>query len=155
MYSLFMARFVLTFVAFCFVSTSSAIAQVHVTVPSPHFKVQEKILARVENLNRESITYCVEFGQTWTNGTEIEPTPSPFTVQQKTNGRWSTLLISPDVGSFRRPVVLEPGKSEEFSIRLNSGGETRLRLYYWAGSRPDLICSSPPKKVTSKPFVVK
>jgi hypothetical protein len=153
-----MRGIVLISVTICLASAEGVIAQARVTVPSPQFQVQEQIRARIENLNRQPITYCVEFGQTWTNGTETEPTPSPFAVQQRANGKWSTLLIGPDVGSFDRPVVLEPGKSEEFPIKLNSRGGTRLQLFYWFGSKPDLICSAPPKgvrKVTSKPFTIR
>ena len=153
-----MRRIALISATVCLASAPNVIAQVRVTVPSPQFQAQEQIRARVENLDRQPITYCVEFGQTWTNGTDVESTPSPFAVQQRTNGKWSTLLIGPDVGSFDRPVVLEPGKSEDFPIKLNSGGGTRLQLLYWLGSKVDLICSRPPKgvkKVTSKQFTIR
>jgi hypothetical protein len=56
----------------------SSSAQVRVTLPSFEFKLQEHIRATVENQLRQPITYCVEFGQTWTNGSEVESTPSPF-----------------------------------------------------------------------------
>ena len=135
-----------------------ALAQVRVTLPSAEFRSQEHIRATVENDLGRPITYCVEFGQTSTNGSDIESTPSPFEVQQRTGGRWSTLLIGPDVGSSRHALVLEPGKSQEFNMRLNSRGNLRLQLRFWIGSLSDVICADPPKnrkKIRSKVFTIK
>ena len=64
-------------------------------------------------------------------------------------------MIGPDVGSFRNPEVLAPGKSLEFPFRLNDSGQMRLRLSYWNGSLPGLNCHAPrkgAKQVTSAYF---
>jgi len=140
------------------VPANSAFAQVRVTVPSPEVQIHEKIVARIQNQGTKPVTFCVEFGQTSSDGTDTDPTPSPFIVQQKSAGKWSTLLIGPDVGSNRSPVTLAPGESSEFPIRLSSVGHTKLQVFYWLGSEPNLACNKPakkPKKAESQVFTVR
>lgn len=135
----------------------SASAQVRVSIPPQSFHVNDKIQAKVENATSEPVTFCLEIGQSSMNGTTVEATPIPFTVQASSEDRWHTLLIGPDVGSLFRPVVLEAGKSYEFPFRLNEPGLMRLLLEYWKGSNSGLDCSKPPKhthKVKSKPFTI-
>lgn len=140
-------RFAFASLTFLFLmSASNAFAQVRVALPSVEVHLHGKIAATVQNERNQPVTFCVEFGQTSSDGTDIEPTPSPFVVQQKRAGKWSTLLIGPDVGSNRVPVVLAPGESSRFPIRLNSVGQTRLQIFYWIGSEPGLTCDKPPKK---------
>ena len=135
-----------------------AAAQVKIHIPTQHQKKHETIHASVENTRSKAVTFCVEFGQTSPKGRgEIETTPSPFWVQKDGNGKWSTLIIGPDVGSIRGPEVLEPGNSLEFRFRLGDSGQMRLRLNYWDGSLPSLDCHAPPKGaklVTSAVFTV-
>lgn len=50
------------------------------------------------------------------------------------SGRWSVLLIGPDVGSSLQTVEVDSGKSLEFPFRLIEEGTLRLRLDYWVGS---------------------
>lgn len=141
----------------CLVPASRAFCQVRLTIPSREVQIHEKITLTVQNQGNQPITFCVEFGQTSSDATDVEPTPSPFLVQQKQTGRWSTLLLGPDVGSNRGPVILAPGESSEFSIRLNSVGQTRLQVFYWLGREPNLSCRKQPrkpKKATSQVFMV-
>jgi hypothetical protein len=130
-------------------------AQVKVAIP-PHlpdtfgrtfYFVHDEIHAKVENIGNSAVTFCVEFGQTSVNGSDVESTPSPFWVQRRDNGKWGTLMIGPDVGSAKAAVVLEAGKSREFPLRLNDTGRMRLRLNYWRGSIPNLDCHAPPKNL--------
>jgi len=135
----------------------STAAQVRVIIPLQSFHVNDKIPAKVENASSEPVTLCLEIGQRSTKGTTIEATPVPFIVQASSEGRWHTLLIGPDVGSLRRPVVLEPGKSDEFPFRLSVPGVMRLLAEYWTGPNSGLDCSIPPKhshKVKSKSFTI-
>ena len=135
----------------------SAAAQVRVSIPLQSFHIHDEIPAKVENATSEPVTFCVEIGQRSTNGTTTEATPIPFVVQTSSEGKWRTLLIGPDVGSLRRPVVLEAGKSDEFPFRLSEPGVMRLLTEYWKGSNPGLDCSKPPKQaheVKSKPFTI-
>ncbi len=133
--------------------------QVQITVPAQSFRASEQIAAKVFNLGDHKIVYCVEFGQTSSTGLgveNIETTPIPFYVQRRSGGRWSTLLIGPDVGSFRNSVVLEAGQSQEFFFRLKDKGEMRLVLDYWTGEKT-VDCKNPPrggKKAQSKIFAV-
>ena len=55
-------------------------------------------------------------------------------VQGNNKGKWGTLMIGPDVDSFKLPEVLDAGKSMEFPFRLGDSGRMRLRLTYWNGS---------------------
>ncbi len=135
----------------------AAAAQVRITIPLQSFHVNDKIPARVENATSEAVTFCLEIGQRSTNGTTVEATPIPFIVQASSGDRWRSLLIGPDEGSLRRPVILEAGKSNEFPFRLDEHGLIRLFLEYWNGSNSGLDCSKPPKhahKVKSKPFTL-
>ena len=132
-------------------------AQVKVTVPVRQFKVQQKIYAKVENAGKDAVTLCVEAGQTSPLAGGVEATPTPFWVQHHSNGKWSTLLIGPDVGGMKTPLVLEAGEAQQFPFRLNDYGEMRLRLNYWRGSIPDLDCKATPKGsklVTSDVFTI-
>src|SRR5215467_12354284 len=133
-------------------------AQVSIHVSPQRQKKYETIHAWVENVGREPVTFCVEVGQTSPKGGgDIETTPSPFWVQRNNDGRWGTLMIGPDVGSLRRPEVLDQGKALEFPFRLGDSGQMRLRLNYWSGSLPSLDCHAPPKGaklVTSAVFAI-
>jgi hypothetical protein len=137
----------------------AAFGQVHIKLSAQEYKMQDNIFAKVENAGSGAVTFCVEFGQTSSGHGQVENTPSPFWVQQTNdNGKWSTLLIGPDVGSLRGPVVAEARESKEFRFRLNTHGMTRLRLAYWRGSLPDLDCRNSPKDrkvVTSAVFMVR
>jgi hypothetical protein len=124
---------------------TAASAQVKITVPAQQYKAHDEIHAKVKNTGNNAVTICVEFGQTSMKAGEVETTPSPFWVQRNDNGKWSTLMIGPDVGSARASVVLEAGESKEFPFRLNDSGQMRLRLNYWRGSIPKLNCHRPPK----------
>ena len=123
-----------------------AVAQVKITLHKQHYIVQEQIRPDLENRGTGSVTICVEFGQWSPKGANIESTPMPFGVEQNNKGKWHTLLIGPDIGSIRRAVPLEAGKSLEFPFRLNDTGTMRLRLNYWLGPAPSLDCTSPPKR---------
>jgi hypothetical protein len=156
-YTFFMRRLIFAPMILA-LSSLPATAQVKIHVSPSHHKKYETIHTSVENAGSKAITFCIQVGQTSPKGGgEIEATPSPFWVQKKSDGRWSTLLIGPDVGSFQRPQVLEPSKSLDFPFRLGESGQMRLRLTYWNGSRQSLACDAPPKgaKVaTSAPFAV-
>lgn len=136
----------------------TAMAQVTIHVSPQRQKKYETVLARVGNTGSKPVTLCVEVGQTSPKGTgDIEITPSPFWVQRNNDGRWSTLMIGPDVGSLRKSEVLDQGKWLEFPFRLGDSGQMRLRLNYWNGSLPSLDCHVPPKNaklVTSAIFVI-
>jgi hypothetical protein len=152
-----MTRLILATLGLSLILPTAAIAQVKITVPAQRYKVQEEIHAKVENTGSGAVTFCVEFGQTSPEGGEIESTPSPFWVQRSSNGKWSTLMIGPDVGSIRAAVVLEAGESKGFPFRLNDSGRMRLRLNYWRGSIPNLDCDAPPKGLkllTSAAFTI-
>ncbi len=151
-----MIRVALSLIFLCAFLPSAA-AQVRVSIPFQSIRVNDEIQAKVENATSEPVAFCVEIGQSSTNGTTTEATPIPFIVQASSEGRWHTLLIGPDVGSLRRPVVLEAGKSAEFPFRLSQPGVIRLLVEYWTGSNSGLDCSNPPKhglKVKSKPFTI-
>jgi hypothetical protein len=144
-YTSAMKRLFLATLALSPILPAAAIAQVKIAVPAQQHKVLERIDAKVENVGKQPITFCVEMGQTSSNGSEIESTPSPFWVQRSRNGKSGTLLIGLDAGSFRGTVVLEAGEKKEFPFRLSSSGRMRLRLNYWRGASPDLDCHAPPK----------
>ena len=136
--------------------------QVRVTVPSAHFKVHERIVARIENTGKQPVSYCVEFGQSSVKPgsnageTQTESTPTPFYVERRTHRGWSVLLIGPDIGSAPSPVVLDPGQSREFPFRLSGTGQVRLVLDYWTGESTE-TCQNPKKgkkTVTSSVFVI-
>jgi hypothetical protein len=152
-----MTRVALTSVVLWLVTSGTAIAQVKVTLSAPRYKAQEQILATVENNNTGPITMCIEVGQTSPKSSGIEPTPTPFSVEQNNGGKWAALLIGPDVGSSRHAEGVDAGKSLVFPFRLGEKGKMRLRLEYWLGSRTDLDCSARAKgtkQVTSAIFSV-
>jgi hypothetical protein len=156
-YTLFMTRLIFAPMILA-LSSLPATAQVKIHVSPSHHKKYGTIHTSVENTGSKAITFCIQGGQTSPKGGgEIEATPSPFWVQKNSDGRWSTLLIGPDVGSFQRPQVSEPGRSLDFPFRLGESGQMRLRLTYWNGSRQSLACDAPPrgaKVATSAPFAV-
>ena len=156
-YTLFMTRLIFAPMVLA-LSSLPATAQVKIHVSPSHHKKYETIHTSVENAGSKPITFCIQVGQTSPKGGgEIEATPSPFWVQKNNDGKWSTLLIGPDVGSFQHPDVLEPGKSLEFPFRMGESGQMRLRLSYWNGSLPSLACNALPQGVkvaTSSPFAV-
>ena len=130
-----------------------------VRLPKEQFKPLERITAEVENRGEAPITFCLEIGQTSPAPNEdgVESTPSPFIVQANSAGKWHTLMIGPDVGSSRHPVVLEADKSLPFPLRLRQEGKFRLLLSYWVGNRPELDCGHPPrgeKRLESRSFSV-
>jgi hypothetical protein len=43
-------------------------------------------------------------------GDSIESTSSPFFVERNDKGKWSVLLIGPDVGDNSQPVEVDSGK---------------------------------------------
>lgn len=134
-------------------------AQLRIYVPAQRVvNLRTKIHPRVENAGETPVTYCVEFGQ-WSpiNGAAVESTPIPFVAERDSGGVWRPLLIGPDVGSSRHPVVLDGGRSYEYPFVLLAAGRLRVVLTYWPGSKPSLDCSKPPegaRKVRSAPFVV-
>jgi hypothetical protein len=142
-----MKRLVLSFLWLCPILITTATAQVKITLPTQQYKVGEEIPAKVENRGKYAVTFCVEFGQWSMKEGEVESTPSPFWVQREDNEKWGTLIIGPDVGSFRGPVVLQAGESMGFPFRLNGPGRMRLRLNYWRGSFPDLDCHAKRKGI--------
>src|SRR5277367_2597710 len=119
-----------------------AFAQVRIMLPARSFGIEDQIHAKIINEGTHAITICVEFGQTSPHNGGSESTPSPFVVQQYSRGRWSTLLIGPDVGSFRHSVEIDASKSQEFVFRLDAVGNIRLLLYYWRDSRQGSACTS-------------
>jgi hypothetical protein len=152
-----MKRIILSILGISLILAAAPVAQVKITAPAQRYKIHEQIRAKVENTGNDAVTFCIEFGQTSMKGDEIESTPSPFWVQRRGNGKWGTLLIGPDVGSFRGAVVLEAGESKEFPFRLNDSGTMRLRLNYWRSSIPNLDCHTRPKGlklVTSAVFTI-
>jgi hypothetical protein len=132
-------------------------AQVNIAVPEQQYKVHERIDAKIENAGNGAVTLCMEVGQTSRSDDGVEATPIPFSVQRNSNGKWGTLLIGPDVGGMKTPLVLEAGEAQQFPFRLDDYGEMRLRLKYWRGSIPALDCKVSPKGsklVTSDVFTI-
>lgn len=153
-----MSRLINVFVGFFLVTPFVAMAQAKIDLSAQHYKLHEEIRAKVQNIGSRSVTICVEFGQTsHKSDGEVESTPIPFWVQRNDHGKWGTLLIGPDVGSLRVPVLLDAGESNDFSIRLIDSGRMRLRLEYWPRPIPKLDCHARPrgaKRVTSAVFTV-
>ena len=121
-----------------------ASGQISLVVPTASVAPEQTIAAKVQNTSASAISYCVEFGQHSPMGVTIEATPIPFYIEHRQDGKWSVLLIGPDIGSTRRPVVLRPGESHDFPFRLLDRGRMRLVLRYWIGERED-VCSEPKK----------
>jgi len=82
----------------------------------------------------------------------VESTPTPVYVQAKNRGKWSTLLIGPDIGSVRRSVVLQPGDTQHYPFRLAHRGQMRVVLDCWMGEN-DRACTNPKGRKTAKSAV--
>jgi hypothetical protein len=147
-YSSGMLRIVLAALGFPLILAAPSIAQVKINVPEQHYKAREQIRAKVENTDSQPVTFCIGFLGL------IESSPSPFWVEQNQDGKWRTLIMGPDVGNQRTSLVLGPGESEEFFVRLSDSGKSRLRLEYWRSSIPKLDCDAHQKgsKVATSSF---
>jgi hypothetical protein len=153
-----MTRLPIVIFAALFLPGTPAVKQPLIVLPNAHYAVHEQIRARIENMNDQPISICVEYGQWSMKDGKLETTPLPFIVQRKLGSKWSALLIGPDVGSNRHSRVLDPKESAEFPFRLNDGGDIRLVLEYWPGSKGDWICGPDPKggkRATSTTFLVR
>ena len=128
----------------------ATVAQVDVSVSSSTFKPEERIQAAVVNKSGAPVSYCVEFGQSSPHGKTTESTPLPFYIEGRGGGRWSVLLIGPDIGSARHPVTLDSGTSQFFLFRLRNMGNMRLVLHYWPGERDDVCEESARGKKTTR-----
>ena len=150
----------LRLLSFVALFSTAVVSQVRVSTGGEEFKSHQQIPVRISNTGKNSVSYCVEFGQ-WSLKTgsgeadDIESTPIPFYVQKQRGGKWGILLIGTDVGSSRRAVVLKAGESQQFPFRLGDRGRMRLVLDYWRGEN-DSVCKFPKGKKTtrSKIFVV-
>src|SRR5260370_33298487 len=98
-------------------------AQVQINVATRTYKRHERIVATIKNSGKKPVIVCTEIGQTSRINDEIKTTPYPFVGQKNKKNKWSTLLIGPDVGSFRSNNVLKPGESVEFPFAINDTGE--------------------------------
>ena len=141
-YTRVMMRRNLIVLALLAVAATAAGRRPQIRIPATRYAAHEQIRAKIENDIKDSVTYCVAYGQTSMNDGEVEATPSPFLVQRKDGSRWNTFLIGPDIGSIRHAVVLDAGESHEFPFRLNERGTMRLPLYYWKGSASNLDCGA-------------
>jgi hypothetical protein len=96
-------------------------------------------------------------GQTSQVGEERQSTSYPFHIQKLANNKWSTLLIGPDVGSYRATGVLKAGESREYPFALNETGKMRLRIEYWPKELPNGKCPDAKigKTAKSKLFFVR
>lgn len=131
-------------------------SQVRIVLSKLQYKAEEQIPAKLVNQGKHAITVCVQFGQSWPKGNDVEFVPTPFAREHNDNGRWHVLIDGPDIGSILRPVDVEPGKSVDFPFRLNDQGSFRLLLYYWSGSK-EPSCSErshDAKRVRSATFIV-
>ena len=128
----------------------TAFGQVKIVLSASSFKAEDKIEAVIVNQGRVPVSYCVEFGQSSPKGAAAESTPVPFHVERRQSEKWSVLLIGPDVGSSRRVVELEAGKSQDFPFRLLDKGNMRLVLHYWLGERDDSCSETAKGKKTAK-----
>ena len=132
-------------------------AQVRVTIPAKQFHVGKRFVVSVENNTKAPVTVCIEVGQYSEIEGTVEATPIPFFVQSKSRRGWSTLLIGPDIGSFRHAEILSAGETEKYPFALAGTGTVRLVLHYWPGSRRDSDCAKEPdhaRSVKSPPFVI-
>jgi hypothetical protein len=130
--------------------SAAALAQVEVGVPASRFRPEERIEAKVVNNSASPVSYCVEVGQWSPHAGTIEATPIPFHVEEQHGGKWSVLMIGPDIGSSRHPVTLDPGSSCTFAFRLLGTGRRRLVLYYWLGERDDVCDESAKGRKTAR-----
>ena len=71
---------------FLLASASIATAQVRIVLPKRQYKVEEQIQARLENKGTHPITVCVQFGQWWPKGMDLEFVPTPFV--REWNRKW-------------------------------------------------------------------
>ena len=149
-----------------------ALSQVRIAVSPADLKSHDQIDVQITNDGKKTVSYCVEFGQVSYKGepvpaegpdhtpipsyVKVESTPIPFYVQKENGGKWSTLLIGPDVGSSRHAVTLQAGESQHYPFRLSDRGRMRLALEYWGGENND-VCKYPDGKKTTRSniFVVK
>jgi hypothetical protein len=120
---------------------------------------QTEIHPRIENTGDKPVTYCVDISHAslLRPGSSYESTPIPFVVEKDSETGWRPLMVGTETGNVRRPVVLQPGKSDEYPFALAIIGRARLVLPYWLGAQPDLDCTHPPKgarKTHSKAKVV-
>jgi len=129
-------------VAITLLLSAVALAQVEVGVPAKRFQPEDKIEAKIVNKGTSPVSYCVEVGQWSPHAGTVEATPIPFHVEGRHGGKWSVLMIGPDIGSSRHPVTLDPGASCTFPFRLLGAGKRRLVLYYWVGERDDVCDES-------------
>ncbi len=137
-----------------FLLSPFALSQVRVSMLGTDFKSHEQIDVKITNAGTSTVSYCVEFGQfSFKTGTgtveDMENTPIPFYVQKQNGGRWSTLLIGPDIGGSRHAVVLKAGESQQYPFRLNDHGRMRLVLDYLRGEN-DRVCENPKGKKTTR-----
>lgn len=105
--------------------------QARITVQPGPFKLHERIKAIVVNEGKAPIAVCTEIGQTSQVGEEQQGTPYPFYIQKLSQNKWSTLLIGPDVGSYRATEILKAGESREYPFALNATGKMRLVVEFW------------------------
>jgi hypothetical protein len=112
---------------------------VRINVPGEQYKNHERIHATVRNAGTRPITVCIGFLGL------LESTLSPFWIKRFSDGKWHTLIMGPDLGHERSPLVIAAGESEEFFVRLGDLGKMRLELDYWHGSITNLDCDAPPK----------
>ena len=139
-----------------------ALSQVRISTSKREFTTHEQINVDVANRGKKPISYCVEVSQVsfkTGNGRaeDVEATPIPFYVQKlSARQKWSTLLIGPDVGSYRHPEIQRPGQVLNFHFRLSDAGRMRLVLHYWGGENIS-ACKNPKGKKTtlSNVFIVK
>lgn len=124
-------RFTVSFIFFLTLTSGLAEGQVRITVAPGPFKMHERIKAIVVNEGKAPITVCIEIGQFSQIGEERQSTPYPFYIQKFAQNKWSTLLIGPDVGSYRATEILKAGQSREYPFALNDTGKMRLLVEFW------------------------
>jgi len=128
----------------------SAIGQVQVNIPQPRYKQHDSIDVSVTNTSKKAVSFCVEFGHwSFPDVDHLEATPTPVYVQRNNRGRWSTLLIGPDIGSIRHSVTVGPGESQHYPFRLSDQGQMRVIIDYWIGES-DHTCENPKGRRTAK-----
>ena len=88
-----MLRIVLTALLFPLILATPSFAQVKIHILEQHYKAREQIRAKVENRDNRPVTLCIGFLGL------IEISPSPFWVEQNSNGKWHLLIMGPDVGN--------------------------------------------------------
>lgn len=132
-YTWVMMRRNLIVLALLAIAATAAGRRPQIRIPAAGYAADEQIRAKIENDTKDSVTYCVEYGQT----------------PMHDGG--------PDIGSIRHAVVLDAGESHEFPFRLNDRGTMGLGLYYWKGSASNLDCGAVlkrAKQIVSQSFEV-